>query len=91
MDVKRAEAFAQRLVLIDIEFLIAEEQHLAVQQRRFDLGELRIVQAGEIDTEHLGTDHGGQWLHVHAGIIGTTDKPPSMAPLPGVVYDRAIK
>ena len=67
MDVQRAEAFAQRLVLIDVEFLAVEEQDLAVQEHRFDLGELRIVQAREVDTEHLGADHGGQWLHLHVG------------------------
>ena len=84
MDMEGAEAFTQRLVLVEVEFLVPEEKNLAVQQRRFDLGEFRIVQAGEIDTEHLGADHGGQWLHVHAGDYRhDTQATPQWHPSPG--------
>ena len=71
VDVQRTEACAERLVLVDVQFLAAKEQDLMVQQRRFDFGEFRLVQGGEVEAMDLGADHRGQRFNVHGAIIGT--------------------
>ena len=60
MDRQFTEQTAERLVLIQGQLLVAEEQHLMRHQRVVHFLELLIAQeAGEIDAGDLGTDGGG--------------------------------
>src|SRR5665213_2024536 len=60
MDRQFAEQAAERLVLIQRQFLVAKEQHLMRHQRVVDFLELLIAQwTGEVDAGDFGADGGG--------------------------------
>ena len=65
MDMQRTEARTEGLVLVDVEFLVPEEEDLVGQQRRLDLRERRIVETGQLDAVHFRADDGGERLNVH--------------------------
>ena len=62
----------KRLVLIEVQVLIAEEQHLVGEQRRLDLCESGVVDTGQFDPLDFRADYRRQWLNVHGTIIGTS-------------------
>ena len=54
---------AERLLLLEVDVLVAEEDHEMAQQGVVDLLERLVAErAGEIDAADLGTDHGAQRL-----------------------------
>ena len=64
MDVQLAEPPSQRLLLVQVEGLVAEEEHLVLDQGVVQLLELLVAQGrGEIDAGHLGTDPRRQRRH----------------------------
>ena len=59
MDVQLAELAPERLLPIEVEGLVAEEQHLVLDQRVVQLLELLVAQGpAEIDAGDLGADPG---------------------------------
>ena len=68
MDVQFAEQAAERLVLVERQLLVAEEDHLMRHQRVVHFLELLVAERlAEIDTEDLRADRGGgtaspQWF-----------------------------
>jgi hypothetical protein len=58
-----AEALGEGDVLAAGDVLIADEQHLVLQQQRLELGEERLVPGGlsQADVAQLGSDRGGEW------------------------------
>ena len=61
---QRPEAAAEVQVLIGGDVLVAEEQHLPVQERAADLAELLVRElCREIDAFDLRPDHGRQRAH----------------------------
>ena len=63
MDVQLAEQPAERLVLVERQFLVAEEHHLMRHQRVVHFLELLIAErTAQIDAGNLGADCCSQWF-----------------------------
>ena len=70
MDVQFAKQPSERLVLIPIHFLVAEEDHLMLHQRIVYLREHLISRRSrQVDTGDFRTDDGTQWFNGN-GFIG---------------------
>lgn len=65
MDMKLAETGAERLVLLDGQLLVAEEDDKVLHQRPMDLIKLTVAQGPrEVDTENLGADSRSELAHL---------------------------
>ena len=71
---ERAEAPREGDVLGPGEVLVAQEQHLVLEQERFDLREQGVVarRVAEIDVDELGSDGAGQRLDLDRRVQPTT-------------------
>ncbi len=72
-----AEQAPERLVLLQGQVLVAEEQHQVLQQRPLQIPHDRLVVQGarQLHPAHQGSDGGGDGLH-RDGLVGHGDSPP---------------
>ncbi len=63
-----AEAPGERDVVAAADVLVAQEQHLVLEQERTDLVEKAVVvcSVGQVHADELGADAGGQWFYSHS-------------------------
>ena len=77
MVLELAEAARERDVLGARDVLVAQEQHLVLEQQRADLGEQRVVARGvaEVHVGELGADRAGQRLDADRSACGAGRQP----------------
>ena len=69
VDVQVTKMPAEGFLLIKIDLLVAEEQHLMFGQRRVQIVDLLIAQcSGKVDTRNHGADARGHRRHLDGGV-----------------------
>ena len=61
-----------------VEILIAKDEHLMVQKCTLNRGKTILVQCGEADPGHLGTQCSGQWTNLETRLHPIHDSHPSL-------------